>query len=191
MGFYSLNTKTCEGLLSLLVLYLIVGVVKVHRLTKSHFRFCPQVIQLDGSRELQDPTEKNRGQMSAAGRHGWKLGTCSRPHLFSPLNSNFTLTSFWWREGNKKFSREQGENSHQQFTEHRTWFLGEDALGLPRSDRNMAGRLERCSSAKSCMIEFSASCSSVTGCQFISDFNHKKDQTQSVKHKTFASSTKF
>lgn len=41
-----------------------------------------------------------------------------------------------------------------------TWFLGEEALGLPRSDRNMAGRLERCSSAKSCMIEFSASCSS-------------------------------
>lgn len=41
-----------------------------------------------------------------------------------------------------------------------TWFLGEEALGFPRSDGNMAGRLERCSSARSCMIEFSASCSS-------------------------------
>lgn len=41
-----------------------------------------------------------------------------------------------------------------------TWFLGEEALGLARSDRNDAGRLERCSSAKSCMMEFSASCSS-------------------------------
>lgn len=66
--FYSLNTKTCGGRLSLLVLYLIVGVVKVHRLTESHFRFCPQVVQLDGSRELQDPTEKSRGQRSASGR---------------------------------------------------------------------------------------------------------------------------
>ena len=38
-----------------------------------------------------------------------------------------------------------------------TWFLGDEALDLPRSDRDMAGRLERCSSTKSCMIEFSAS----------------------------------
>lgn len=42
--------------------YLIVGVVKVHRLTESHFSFCLQVVQLDGSRELQDPTEKKGGQ---------------------------------------------------------------------------------------------------------------------------------
>ena len=39
---------------------LVVGVVKVHRLTESHFSFCLQVVQLDRTRKLQDPTEKKK-----------------------------------------------------------------------------------------------------------------------------------
>lgn len=105
--FYSLNTKTCEGLLRLLVLYLIVGVVKVHRLTKSHFRFCPQVVQLDRSRELQDPTEENRGQMSATGRHGWPGGwEPARGLTSSPLWTRISLSR---RSGGKKATRNSAE----------------------------------------------------------------------------------
>lgn len=48
--------------------YFIVGVVKVHRLTESHFSFRLQVVQLDRSRELQDPTEKKRGRRSGGHR---------------------------------------------------------------------------------------------------------------------------
>lgn len=53
---------------SLYASYLIVRVVKVHRLTESHFSFRPQVFQLDRTRELQDPTEKTKSQRSRGHR---------------------------------------------------------------------------------------------------------------------------
>lgn len=101
--FYAISVlKMCRPVKSF-TSYLIVGVVKVHRLTKSHFSFGPQVVQLDRSRELQDPTEKKRGQKSGGHRYISELTTSkwwawSKPHLFSPLNSNLTLTSFYWKE---------------------------------------------------------------------------------------------
>lgn len=98
--------------------YLIVGVVKVHRLTKSHFSFRLQVVQLDRSRELQDPTEKKRGQRS--GGHSYrsamttlKWWTWSKAHLFSPLNSNFTLTSFCWKDSHVKFMSDEWTWTHE------------------------------------------------------------------------------
>lgn len=50
--------------------HLVVGVVKVHRLTESHLSFRLQVVQLDGSRELQDPAEEERGQRSGGNIRG-------------------------------------------------------------------------------------------------------------------------
>lgn len=145
--------------------YLVVGVVEVHRLTESHLSFCLQVIQHDGSGELQDPAEGSRGQGSDTGRHR-SYDSEERPGSLtsSPL---WTRTLLWHhsvgRDGTVSLNSDHSKRATSypaNITQHPTWFLGEEALGLPRSGRNMAGRLQRCSSAKSCMIEFSASCSS-------------------------------
>lgn len=134
--------------------YLVVGVVEVQGLTKGHPGFNLQVLQLQRPRELQDPAERDRGQRS--GRSG-------------PCNRTWTLTSslLWTRTWPSRRSVETKQRSWGSGpppppapTDHATWFLGDEALGFPNSDRKAAGRLERCSSAKSCMMEFRASCSS-------------------------------
>ncbi len=98
--FGSMLTPENVCLWSLQPPYLIVSVMKVHRLAKSHFSFRPQVVQLDRSRELQDPTGKNKGQRGkVTGLHWQHLSGEPGPCLTSsPL---WTRTSLWHRSVEK------------------------------------------------------------------------------------------
>ena len=71
---------------------LVVGVVKVHRLTESHFSFRLQVVQLDRSRELQDPAEEEEEERSEV--RGQELQVCTDNIKESNLNRVSPLLPF-------------------------------------------------------------------------------------------------
>lgn len=69
--------------------HLIVGVVKVHRLTKSHFSFGLQVVQLDRPWELQDPSERERERIkkTVSATETFNRNSVVKPFKASPLFS--------------------------------------------------------------------------------------------------------
>lgn len=91
--------------------YLVVGVVKVHRLTESHFSFRPQVVQLDRSRELQDPTKRKRGQRSGgcSNRPAQKVMNLVDDSPFLPLELELYSDIVLWKVPmeTKKMVRQQ------------------------------------------------------------------------------------
>lgn len=94
-------------------LYLVVRVMEAHRLTEGHFCLRLQVVQLDGSRKLQDPAEETRGQEVAV-----PFGPClDQKGRVSPLlpsefklHPHIVLRRTEWNSATPNFSKSSEKN---------------------------------------------------------------------------------